>query len=195
MRISKFDLNSIIEMVKSCSQQAIISHGEFHFVISGGRSPISFLDELVKLDLDFNKWFVMLADERLNILDTNASSIYPYINKMGCNIIELEEHNVNNFRIDFALLGVGEDGHVASLFPQNFLKDSNDLKSVIKINNSPKPPAHRISLSYKKLEMSLEIIFLILGDEKSYLLNNTSRDIPLNYFKNLPQTTIFSDRI
>jgi 6-phosphogluconolactonase len=64
---------------------------------------------------------------------------------------------------DMVLLGMGEDGHIASLFPGHE-HDQDEL--VHAVYNSPKPPPERISISAGGLSASHEVIFLITGSNK-----------------------------
>ena len=69
-------------------------------------------------------------------------------------------------RFDVVLLGVGPDGHVASLFPGFPQLDVEDTVAVA-VRDSPKPPPQRISLTFPALERSDEVWFMAAGDEKA----------------------------
>lgn len=68
-------------------------------------------------------------------------------------------------KFDIVLLGMGPDGHVASLFPGSTPESHGEL--VIAESSSPKPPAERISLSYKALCSANEVWFLVAGSDKA----------------------------
>lgn len=67
---------------------------------------------------------------------------------------------------DVVLLGVGPDGHCASLFPGH-PGLSDDSSTVIAVRNSPKPPPNRISLSFRGLAAANEIWFVASGSGKA----------------------------
>lgn len=67
---------------------------------------------------------------------------------------------------DICLLGLGEDGHVAAIFPDHPSFEET-THSVIGVNDSPKPPSSRISLTVATLNRSREVWFLVAGAEKA----------------------------
>ncbi len=67
---------------------------------------------------------------------------------------------------DICLLGMGEDGHVASIFPGHPSFDAT-TQSVIAVNDAPKEPPQRISLSMSAINRSTEVWFLVSGEEKA----------------------------
>ncbi len=79
--------------------------------------------------------------------------------------------------IDFALLGIGEDGHIASLFPGDPALDSTG--TVIPIFNSPKPPPERITLTMPVLKSAKRIIMLVLGQGKAEAVARSFAGEPL----------------
>ena len=70
---------------------------------------------------------------------------------------------------DVVLLGLGEDGHTASLFPGQVVDNSADAVPVF---NSPKPPLERVSLSQQRLNNSREVLFLVTGTGKQQAVDN-----------------------
>ncbi len=69
-------------------------------------------------------------------------------------------------RFDLCLLGIGPDGHVASIFPHHPSGEPT-LQAVIGVSEAPKPPPERISLTINRLNESDEVWFLVSGAEKS----------------------------
>jgi len=74
--------------------------------------------------------------------------------------------------MDLTLLGMGPDGHVASLFPGQVHEDKN----VLAISNSPKPPAERLSLSMHVINNSEKIVFVVSGIDKSEAVEAVHKD-------------------
>lgn len=69
-------------------------------------------------------------------------------------------------RFDVALLGIGPEGHVASLFPEH-PGVYEDKASVIGVRNSPKPPPLRLSLTFRALDTAGEVWFIASGESKA----------------------------
>ena len=67
---------------------------------------------------------------------------------------------------DVVMLGVGPDGHVASLFPGHPALDVDD-RIAVAVTDSPKPPPERISLTFAALNRSRAAWFLVSGEEKA----------------------------
>lgn len=72
-------------------------------------------------------------------------------------------------RFDVCLLGMGPDGHVASIFP-NHPSGEPTTQAVIGVSEAPKPPPDRISLTIPTINQSGEVWFLVSGEEKSNAL-------------------------
>jgi 6-phosphogluconolactonase len=66
---------------------------------------------------------------------------------------------------DVCLLGMGPDGHVASIFPEH--PSSYETGEVIAVRSSPKPPPERISLTLPVINRSREVWFLVSGSDKA----------------------------
>jgi 6-phosphogluconolactonase len=77
---------------------------------------------------------------------------------------EVRTHGTGAF--DVVMLGVGPDGHVASLFPGYPQLDVDDRVAVA-VTDSPKPPPERISLTYGALNHTHEVWFLASGEAKA----------------------------
>ena len=67
---------------------------------------------------------------------------------------------------DVVLLGVGPDGHVASLFPHHPAQRITDAIAVA-VHESPKPPPDRVSLTFEALNRTREVWFLVAGSDKA----------------------------
>jgi 6-phosphogluconolactonase len=77
---------------------------------------------------------------------------------------ELREHGSGDF--DVVMLGIGPDGHIASLFPGFPQLDVTD-RIAVGVTGSPKPPPERISLTFPALNRAHSVWFLVSGDGKA----------------------------
>ncbi len=76
---------------------------------------------------------------------------------------------------DVVLLGVGPDGHVASLFPRHSLLNESD-RACAELFDSPKPPPVRISMTLPTLNRTESVWFLVSGDEKADAVSRALAD-------------------
>jgi 6-phosphogluconolactonase len=93
---------------------------------------------------------------------------------------------------DLIFLGMGEDGHVASLFPSGSSAPSV-LESPYSVAVGPKPPNPRITLTYPILAAAKEVWVLVSGNDKELPLRNSLEDkaqTPLNRLLNLRSSTV-----
>lgn len=99
--------------------------------------------------------------------------------------------------LDLIFLGMGEDGHVASLFPDATFQKMDSVVPFLVIENSPKPPPRRISLSYSAIAAAKEVWALVSGAGKAAALRESLRpggQTPLaRVARSRSQTKIFSD--
>jgi 6-phosphogluconolactonase len=93
---------------------------------------------------------------------------------------------------DLVILGMGPDGHVASLFPGA----QHDFAWIVAEPNSPKPPAMRLSFSYEALNRSSEVWFLVSGEAKADAVRcalSDDCDLPAGQVRGLESTLWFMD--
>ncbi|MBB5831513.1 6-phosphogluconolactonase [Brachybacterium aquaticum] len=99
---------------------------------------------------------------------------------------------------DVLMLGMGPDGHIASLFPEH--PDQNQVRaSAVAVTNSPKPPAERISLTWPVLNSARHVALLVAGAEKADAVKRAHEGIdpwavPASAVRGLESTTWFLDQ-
>ena len=108
----------------------------------------------------------------------------------------MREHGSGEFEV--VMLGVGPDGHVASLFPGSPALDVDD-RIAVGVTDSPKPPPQRVSLSFAALNRSRSVWFLVSGDAKAPAVARAVggadlHDIPAAGVSGQEETLWFLDR-
>tara|TARA_X000000950_G_C13547415_1_gene510100 strand:- start:4 stop:621 length:618 start_codon:yes stop_codon:yes gene_type:complete len=187
----------VIELITKNLSSSIKKHQNASIAVPGGTSPIKIFNELSKQKLDWSKVQITLVDDRLVDPDNDQSNqklINDYLLKNEAKkskFIPLNKNlnKGNNFKfpLDVCLLGIGNDGHFASLFP-NMINNTNmlDPKSKssideVKANGNPFVP--RISMNLPLILSSNVIILLIKGKLKQEVLREAynNKNIPLYY--------------
>jgi 6-phosphogluconolactonase len=191
----------VLEQILQSAESAISARGCFKIVLAGGSTPEKIYQQLVNAKTDWSKWMIYYGDERClpaddkdrnSIMASNAllskvaipeANIFTMPTELGTveGAKQYREAIANVEQFDLVLLGMGEDGHTASLFPG---QTHNQEETVHEVYNSPKPPSERISLSAKTLASTLRLFFIVTGESK--------RD-PVKQWKqgvNLPIATI-----
>lgn len=192
--------------------------------ICGGTSVKGIFELLKKQNIPWEKVHIFWVDERLVPTDSPDSNynqscnifldfltkqkkiktinVHPY-NYFDLQIekgLDAYKNEVREFshHFDIVLLSSGEDGHVASLFP-NHDSINNQSEFFIHVNNSPKPPKERISTSRKLLEKSKTAILLFFGEQKRQAFKNFQNqemsviDCPAKLVNNIQDSYVFSD--
>lgn len=189
-----------IQSILSSANQAIAARGAFHLVLAGGTTPRSVYESLRKCAADWNNWHIYFGDERClppdhaernSFMAARAWLDHVAIPKQQIHIIPAEMGAIQAAkqyaavvnRIDFfdlVLLGLGEDGHTASLFPNQDWGVRSDSPSAIPIFDAPKPPAERVSLSAHRLSHARQVLFLVTGAAKQNAIMDWQQgmDIP-----------------
>ena len=164
-------------------KHAIQKNDVCHVVLPGGNTPASCLGILAEKKLPWDKVHWYLGDERCYPQGHEERNdvmlekyLWSHISNTNIHRIPAEkgaEAAAEDYRklivsigsFDIAFLGMGEDGHTASLFPGN--SALTDLRSVVPVYDAPKPPNKRVSLSITTLQKSQCRLVLTGGENKS----------------------------
>lgn len=173
-------------LIVAAAQEAIAERGIFRLVLAGGRTPGRVYQLLATARQQWAAWEIFWGDERclpptdpgrnsrlahqawLAHVPLPAARIHPIPAELGAaaGAADYAGTLVNQLPFDLVLLGVGEDGHTASLFPGA----ASTTSSVLAVFDAPKPPAERVSLNFPTLRNCRRQLILLSGTEKSAAL-------------------------
>ncbi len=154
---------------------------QYSLALSGGSSITGVLKGLASQKIQWQAVNVFMADERWvpityaesnyrqahELLFSKAAGIHAFAfdSKKGVDDYNKKFRAITKGILDFVVLGVGEDGHIASLFPNNAaLKNSEN--GYIAVHNAPKAPMERITLSHEAISNAQGVILLFASDSK-----------------------------
>ncbi len=172
--------------IAQAAQAAIARAGAFHVVLAGGNTPRRIYQALVQSGADWPRWHVYFGDERcappadpernsrmaadawLDHVPIPRGQVHPIPAELGAAAAAAAYAQTLAGVADFdlVLLGLGEDGHTASLFPGQDWGTGADAPDVLPVFGAPKPPPQRVSLSVRRLAAAREVIFLVSGAGK-----------------------------
>ena len=179
-------LANALAQVLASSRDAITQHGAFDIVLAGGNTPRKLYRALRNADCDWSHWHVWFGDERcappedlernsrmardewLDHVAIPAANVHPIPAERGARegaaLYARELRTADTF--DLVLLGLGEDGHTASLFPGHDWGGHADSPDALAVFKAPKPPPERVSLSTHRLSNAHRVLFLVEGAAK-----------------------------
>ena len=185
----------------------ISSNNNYNIGLSGGSTPKEFYNILAKNNKDQENITLWTVDDRhvsteshlsnqsmINEIFSNTSfNILPYVfeenpHESALKYAELVLSNITKFNA--AILGVGDDGHIASLFPNTEAMNNDSFGFVAnEVNILSK---WRITSTFKLLETVEDIFLLVTGDNKNSILQEIGKNnsLPVNELINRRQKTV-----
>jgi len=184
--LSEFTVLATAEEVAEAAAAEIaeaLRGGAQTLVLAGGTTPRRTYELLAELDVQWGRVTVLFGDERCvppdhpdsnyrmvkeSLLDRVApATVYRMPAELGPDegADAYAEVVANVAPLDFVLLGVGEDGHVASLFPGHPLLRASGLTAGIR--DSPKPPPERVTLTLEAIRDAGRVLIIATGAGKA----------------------------
>ncbi len=201
------------DLIIASAKEAIQKRGVFKLVLAGGTTPEAVYALLAQEVSDWTHWQLYLGDERhlpVNDPERNSQMVtrillekttIPKENihfipaEMEINAAAANYEAIINvmFPFDMVLLGMGEDGHTASLFPGHSHPQHELVHAVI---DAPKPPSERVSLSVKALSQNTTLLMLITGAGKHDAITQwrNNENLPVSQITSLGDIFILVDK-
>lgn len=154
--------------------RVVAAPGHKRIAFTGGSTPIKVLALLKDRSLDWASVTIALTDDR-RVPDDHAASnfgkIHGALGSSGAAFERLEE-GADVAPFDLVWLGMGEDGHVASLFPEMtaHVRPGPTVIATTPIPLPPEAPFDRLTLNAKALKATKEIILVVTGTSKKALI-------------------------
>jgi 6-phosphogluconolactonase len=192
------------ELFATLSKRSIASHGRFVVALSGGSTPHRFYSLLgspwYRNNIDWSRVYIFWADERCVAKDHPGSN-YRFAHEAFLSRVPLPAQNIHRIRgedepskaaeayedelrnffgghgtivFDLIILGVGEDGHTASLFPGSPALDERMRPAVPVYLEEPK--INRVTLTLPVLNHAAQVLFLASGRAKAGAVHEIVED-------------------
>ena len=204
----------VAETILDYAFKSIEQCGRFTLVLAGGTTPKRAYQLLAQSHADWSQWYIFYGDERcLPADDADRNSVMAresWLERVAipeCQIfpIPAEKGAVEGAKayaksiqaylpFDLVLLGMGEDGHSASLFPGH--EHTEDLDVVV-VDKAPKPPSQRISLSYQLLIQKTRTLLMVItgtGKRKAVDAWFSGQDLPIAKLSQHSECWVFMDQ-
>lgn len=182
--------------VLAAASSAIERRGQFRLCLAGGTTPTAAYRRLARADADWTRWWIYHGDERclpdgdpernslaadqawLQQVSLPREQVFAIPAEQGAvAAAEAYEPIVKAaLPFDLVLLGIGEDGHTASLFPGRAMPNQ---RLVVPVHGAPKPPSDRVSLTTSAFSQSEQLLILVTGAGKAEAVRQWSEDRPL----------------
>jgi 6-phosphogluconolactonase len=195
---------AVYEFIK----QSIQKNNVARIALSGGNSPKAVYEKLSRADIDWSKVELYMVDERYVPMDHPESNVRMIMDTLmpevkGVRLFAipdtkkpikeaaadynemLQKHSRPLF--DLVILGLGKDGHTASLFPG--IPELDEMSKFFVHTESPAGIKDRLSLTFPAIFSSRKIIFLIRGQSKKKVIDQWLSDVTIRESK-LPAKTV-----
>ena len=212
-------IKNFIKVFKQSLNKKLKNSSRFSFVLTGGKSPIKLYKKIAKMkDIYWGKVDFFIGDERYVKENSKNSNLYMckkyLLNKLKIpnkQIFKIETNKKNikedvakyekvlkkyfknkKVKFDLLLLGIGLDGHIASLFKNNIKIKNNKNVTYVKKNDFP-----RITLTLRSINNS-NLIFLWAPGKKRFklikkILNDKNKKYPVSVLREKNNTLFYSN--
>ena len=182
-------------------ESAIDARGSAVIALAGGKTPIPILQKLAEAKLNWKNVTIIPTDERIVALDDplcNVAMLAKIFLPKGARVVPIISDKAADYKLagtaassrisdfhwplDLIWLGVGEDGHTASIFNgpdlEGALNAPAELKAVGVMPDPlpPEAPVARVTLTRASIQSAKSIVIVLTGDNKRALLEQAIKD-------------------
>lgn len=205
---------AVCARILESARKAISRHGVFRIILAGGTTPAAVYRQLADSASDWSRWQVYFGDERclpadhpernsvmaagnwLGRVPLPLANIHPIKAELGATAAASAYTDVVSAAqpFDLVLLGMGEDGHTASLFPGQ-QHAAGEL--VHAVHDAPKPPPDRVSLGVAALDTAAEVLVMVSGAGKHAAVQRWRRgeDLPVARIHGQTGVDVYIDKV
>ncbi len=186
-----------VEHFINCAKESLQLHGHFSVALSGGSTPKAIYEILSKApysnEIDWKKVLLFWSDER-NVPPTNPENNYAMAMNAGFKDLPLVDTHIfrmeaekeiithaqnyeNQIRLtlhsrpfDLMMLGMGEDGHTASLFPNTLALE--EKKHLVVANEVPQKNSWRMTMTFPLINQARNIVLYVIGKSKQEMVRH-----------------------
>lgn len=209
-------VSEVCSQILAAIERGLKVQNQFHLVLTGGTLGVQISESLVSewnsRPEDFRGLHIWWSDERFVDSESVERNAFPLhgnvINKnitiheaLASNVASSIDEAVQDYElaledvdIDLNILGLGPDGHVASLFPG--VANLDDTRDIFAITDSPKPPAVRVSFTMKLINEAKEVWIVAAGEGKADAVTKIIEcdlSIPASYVRAKEHTRLIVD--
>lgn len=182
-------------------ESAIDARGSAVIALAGGKTPGPILAKLAEMPLDWKKVTIIPTDERIVAMTdplSNVAGIARIFLPKGARVVPIISEKAEDYKLagsaassrlndfhwplDLVWLGVGEDGHTASIFPGPDYEDALDApkeRRMVGVMPDPLPPeapVARVTLTRSAIQSAKTLIIVATGENKKVMLERAIKD-------------------
>jgi 6-phosphogluconolactonase len=178
---------------ESHARDAIAARGQFIIALPGGSVAKTFFPALARIEIDWSRTEFFWIDERA-VPPDDPESNYALASTLWLTPARVPASRIHRLRgeeadldkaaqiaadelvavagdpprLDVALIGVGEDGHIASIFPERRPGRAVETRHLVaSVHDAPKPPPRRLTLTMPVLSGAERVVVVALGRSKA----------------------------
>jgi 6-phosphogluconolactonase len=207
----------VVDQIMELLLLSLLEKNRFDLALTGGTLGVRLSAELltrINQAGDLTGLHIWFSDERFVSLESternaslfteclmNKTPQIHFVKSTGeaSNVQEavaLYEAELGKFVMDVCILGLGRDGHVASLFPENWLAQRTSSTKAVAVINAPKPPAQRVSFSMGFINSSNQVWIIAAGSSKALAVSQllmSDHSVPAGNVRGNKSTRLFVD--